>query len=320
MSNKRPTPEELGAALQKADLVERQNEEMDLIKAEELREISGYTAERDMANQLLGQVQAALTVGDFAKSLSVLKLKNIKENKSYRHLSGQVAFDKDGNKIANVGTWAGFCAAIGISRQKADEDIANLKVLGEEALSSLQRIGFGYRELSRLRRLPEPDRETIINGEAVRLDDKDEVLALIDDLAAKHVKEKETLQRKADALQKDLDAARSVAENKGRKLNELEEQLHRRERMKPDERVEDLSARLNRAVMCAASAFMEPKVVIQEILEWEGSPRDLRHACALSIARLKVALDQLQQDFQLPDIPMDVDDSWMQGLEFGGDR
>ncbi|WP_255306833.1 hypothetical protein [Gilliamella sp. GillExp13] len=34
-----------------------------------------------------------------------------------------------------------------MSRVKVDDDIANLRILGEEALESMSRMGIGYREL-----------------------------------------------------------------------------------------------------------------------------------------------------------------------------
>ncbi|MEG1971143.1 MAG: hypothetical protein RR101_13615, partial [Burkholderiaceae bacterium] len=108
-----------------------------------------YSEERDLINQLMGQVSMARSIARFADVVSLTKLAHIKETKMYRALSGKKGVDMDGNAIADVGTFDGFCQALGLSRSKVDEDIINLKVFGEEALKQLSATGAGYRELRR---------------------------------------------------------------------------------------------------------------------------------------------------------------------------
>jgi hypothetical protein len=176
-------------------------------------------SDRDLVNQIIGQVQMAGALAKFSLTVSTSRLAYIKETKLYRHLCDQPA-----SKSANVGTfdgtWEGFCTAIGVSRQKADEDIANLRAFGEEAMESLSRIGVGYRELQQLRRLPENERAAL--AEAAQNGDKESFLDLVDALVAKAVKEKEALA--ACAAEQ-----REVLEDEKRELAEELAAAHRRE-------------------------------------------------------------------------------------------
>lgn len=181
---------------------------------------AAYTEERDLMNQLLGQIQMSQAIGKLTTVVGLTKLAHIKETKLYRAMAGKKLFDSEGNEITDVGTWSGFCRLIGSSQQKVDEDLMNLATFGEEALGNLNRIGAGYRELRKLRKLPDDVRQEIVQGQLVNLTDKDEVVALIDDLVGKHVQEKASLTNKLSDLKADAEAHEQIISDKNRKLDE----------------------------------------------------------------------------------------------------
>jgi hypothetical protein len=173
-----------------------------------------YTEQRDLANQMLGQIQMSRAISKFTDVVGLSKLKYIKENKIYRAVAGQKALDANGNEITDVGTWEGFCRALGTSQQKVDEDLLNLKVFGEEALQQMQSTGIGYRDLRQFRRLPADQKSELI--EAAKAGDTATLLELAEDLIVKHAKEKdvlakdqriETYSKRIDTLQDAADAA-----------------------------------------------------------------------------------------------------------------
>lgn len=172
--------------------------------------------ERDLANQLLGQVQMARSFARFADVVSLTKLAHIKETKMYRALQGKKGFDPDGNEIADVGTWDGFCQALGLSRSKVDEDLTNLSAFGEEALKQLSAVGAGYRELRQYRRLPEDQKAALI--EVAKSGDKESFVELAEEIFAKHAAEKAELQKKLDDVQGDYDALSKVEAETSKKL------------------------------------------------------------------------------------------------------
>ncbi|MDR2187015.1 MAG: hypothetical protein LBE62_03060 [Azonexus sp.] len=184
---------------------------------------AGYNDERDLANQLWGQIQMADAISKLTTVVGLTKLREIKETKMYRAFSGKSAVDREGNKIADVGTWDGFCQALGMSRQKVDEDLINLRTFGEEALENLSRIGAGYRELRQFRRLPEDQRTALI--ESAKAGDKDTLLELAEDLIAKHAKEKMDLIAARHEAQAALDEAQADAAAKDAVLDETAQKL-----------------------------------------------------------------------------------------------
>ena len=109
------------------------------------------TQAKTQAHEIFGMVKAF----DFTQKLltvSTLKLlANIKETKQYKDLD---IYDASGN-CQHVSTWDEFCNLLGFSRQKIDTDLLNLSDFGETFLETSQRLGLGYRDLRKLRKLPE---------------------------------------------------------------------------------------------------------------------------------------------------------------------
>lgn len=184
-----------------------------------------YTEDRDLLNQLIGQIQMTDALSKLTTVVGLTKLAHIKETKLYRALAGKKGVDRDGNEIADVGTFEGFCLAIGSTRQKVDEDLLNLRVFGEEAMSSLTRIGAGYRELRQLRKLPEDQQTALI--EIAKLGDKDSFVELAEEIIARHSKEKETLSKEKAELKADYAAQEKVIQDKNKKLDAQEKLLHK---------------------------------------------------------------------------------------------
>lgn len=180
---------------------------------------SNYSDERDLMNQMWGQIQMADAVSKLTTVVGLQKLAHIKEAKLYKALQGKTITDADG-ETTTVGTWAGFCKAIGSSQQKVDEDLMNLTAFGEEALAQLTAVGAGYRELRKLRRLPEDERLAI-----ARAPDKETLLELIDDLATKHATEKAKLEVDLKAASETLEIRDRQIKAKDEKINELDAAL-----------------------------------------------------------------------------------------------
>lgn len=161
---------------------------------------SVYNEERDLVNQLLGQAQMADAFGKFSQTVWASKLNFVKENKLYRNLSGK----KAPNGLELKGTWEEFCSLLGVSDEKANQDIANLKSFGEEALESMSRMGIGYRELRQYRKLPEDQKTALI--EVAKAGDKESLVELAEEFIAKNNKEKEQLKKENSNLQADYKA------------------------------------------------------------------------------------------------------------------
>lgn len=203
----------------------------------------GYVEERDLVNRLLGRAQMANAIGKFADVVSLTQLKQIKENKLYRALSGTKGVDPEGTEIADVGTWDGFLQVAGFSRSKVDEDLLNLAMFGEEALQKLSGAGAGYRELRKLRKLPEDQRTALV--EVAKLGDKESFIELAEEIIAKHAKEKESLTAENADLKADHEALGKVVEDKNKKLDQLEKQIKKSATQPWDAQVPKLNEEIN---------------------------------------------------------------------------
>ena len=165
---------------------------------------SEYSDDRDIANQIWGQIQMAGAISKFTTVVGLMKLKELKERKLYQALTGKKGIDKNGNEIPDVGTWDGFCRALHTSANKVDEDLLNLKIFGEDALEQLTSIGAGYRELRQYRKLPEDQKTALI--EVAKSGDKESLVELAEEFIAKNNKEKEQLKKENSNLQADYKA------------------------------------------------------------------------------------------------------------------
>jgi hypothetical protein len=154
-----------------------------------------------LVHQLLGQAQAFQAAGNLLQTFGVSKLALVKENKLYQTLKGYVT----PNGLELSGTWVEFCDLLGVSDEKANNDIANLQAFGEAALAQMQLAGVGYRELRQYRKLPDDERLALTQAAADG--DKDVFLELAETLIEKHALEKVA----ADKLQKELKSDRANA-------------------------------------------------------------------------------------------------------------
>lgn len=180
---------------------------------------AAYGQERDLVNQLLGQAQMADAFEQFSRTVRLSKLAYVKETKAYKALAGQ----KMPNGSAFDGTWEGFCELLGHSKDKVDTDLANLKAFGEEALESMSRMGIGYRELRQYRRLPEDQKQALI--EVAKAGDKEGFVELAEEIIARHAKEKERLAAQAQADRAALDAKDRVLTDNSTKINEQAQEI-----------------------------------------------------------------------------------------------
>ena len=160
---------------------------------------SEYNEERDLVNQLLGQSQMADAFAKFSNTVFIAKLSYVKENMLYQYITNNKSEDS-----SSKNTWEGFCKLLGWTPQHANEAIANLHSLGEEALESMSRMGIGYRELRQYRKLPEDQKTALI--EVAKAGDKETLVELAEEFIAKNNKEKEQLKKENNNLQADYKA------------------------------------------------------------------------------------------------------------------
>lgn len=244
-------------------------------------------------------VQKLLTVG------SLKKLQEIKETKKYKGLS---VVDDSGN-LLTVGNFADFCKACGLSDKKVYEDLQNLNYFGEEFMETSQRLGLGYREMRKLRQLPEEARAEIVDADYSDTTDKEELIEKIEDLTAQHAKEKEALQAQLKRKSDDYEAQAKVLATKNERINHLDLELAKKtkaiETQTPEQRGGVLREEAA-AISYKAEAVLRGQVFQAfEALTAHTEATGIDHKQFMSgvLAEYQLILSELKERFGLDDMP-----------------
>jgi len=179
------------------------------------------SVEQIQLSEKLGAIKATNFIKKLVTVTEIKLIAEIKETKQYKGLK----VINDFGKVVTVTTWDHFCKHIGMSCEKVDEDIRNLGMFGEDFLETSQRIGLGYRDLRKLRKLNDAEREIVINGEAVKTEDRESLIDLIEEMSAKHARDKETLNKQVKDLTADNEAKDLIIKGKDEKATKLDVEL-----------------------------------------------------------------------------------------------
>lgn len=209
------------------------------------------TDDRDLVNQLLGQAQMAEAFGKFSQTVWSSRLAYVKHNKLYQSLKGK----KTPNGLELKGTWSEFCGLLGVSDEKANQDIANLSAFGEEALESMSRMGIGYRELRQFRRLPDDQKSALI--EVAKEGDKAAFVELAEEFISKHEKVRAELQTDLEINRQSLAEQKEKVHRLIDEKSELEDKLRVRvQREAPEEKIAHIKQEIAGLQAGAFSALM----------------------------------------------------------------
>ena len=266
------------------------------------------TAEQIEMNQLLGRLQATQAIAAMLDGLSLAQIAQIKEGKRYKQLAGQKMVI--GGVEIRLDTWEGFCAALGSSRRAIEEKLDNLRLLGTEALDKATALGMTTQELRKLRRLDASDQQIVIGEIEVAAGDKEAIIDLITDMAAKHSKEREELQAKLEDQRGEAAASERIIEERNKRIDKLEKQLHKQQhRTMEEKRQQQMTDAGAAQILCLAPlAGLDDAI---DTLLGEDDAACTRHAANL-LHELRAAVEDLQLKYGLGDVA-NPDDSWMQG-------
>lgn len=170
----------------------------------------------------LGQVKAFDFISKLATVATLRSLEKIKQSKSYKGLT----YKAGNQELATVASWEDCCKyLLNTSARAIDDRLINLNAFGEEFFEASTSMGLGYRELRKLRQLPEEEQALVVDSEAVDMSDKEAVKELIEDLTDKHAKEKIQLKGLLDESQKLATVRNNLLQDANNRLNITTEEL-----------------------------------------------------------------------------------------------
>jgi hypothetical protein len=295
MQKKRGRP-----ALQAPETKEVQINETALLEAVVARDAAAiaqevFTPSRAALHEAMGRMKAMKAVSSITTAISLQNLKIIKESKEYRMLKGQPGATPDGQPIADLGTWDGFCRSLGMSPDKADEDLRNLVVFGQEALDRMSALGAGYRDLRQYRELPDDKRQALI--EVAKSGDKHDFLDLAEELIARHAKREDELNRQIADGKKELAATEERLAIVHRQRAAAEGKEAERALMTEAERFDEMRKQVDGAVNSAWVSVMRISKTMQDLL---SADRSFAPVMAGLLKKVENELEAVKDQLNLP--------------------
>lgn len=278
------------------DLTLAQQQETEALVAKQM------TQDKAQAHELIGMIKAF----DFTQKLvTVTTLKAINEIKQSKQYKGLDIYNPQG-KLVTVTTFREFCEALGFSVEKIDQDLLNLNTLGESFLETSQRLGLGYRDLRKLRKLPEDARAEIVDAEFSESADKEELLEKIEELTAKHAQEKQILEGQLKQSQANYEAQSKVLKNKNDRINQLDIELEKKKNhintLSPDEKGGLLRKETSQLAYNAEAILRGQVWKAFETLDSHTQESGIDHKQFMvgTLAEIELVLNELRTAFNLP--------------------
>ena len=266
-------------------------------------------------HKALGRIEGLEFARRVADVAAAQIFQSIKTSKSY---SGLPYKDADG-RVRHIASLEEFCEVkLGKSLRRVQELSQNLAALGPDLYEAAERIGFRNRDYRALKALPAEDQAVV--KQALESETKDEVLDILQDLAAKHQAEREAAKKERDDLSADLEARGKLLEDKAARLETTEEELYKLKSLPKDADLELKLAReqeavkdLNNALISALAEFNAMLLIVDTLVETDTVST---HTAAYATQTVQSFCQDVQTNLANYGIPVDFEDmvnpSWMQ--------
>ena len=167
----------------------------------------------------IGRIQAMDFVATVALSVMLSVYENVKKSKAWQEMRNQ--------KSATHRTFESleeFCEEkLGKSQRRIRELLANRDTIGQDAYEQAESLGLRQVDYNAIKALPAPDQELI--RQAVGSQSRDEVLDLLQELAARHATEKKALGAKLADSAKELATKQKRIGTYHDRVEELQDEL-----------------------------------------------------------------------------------------------
>lgn len=157
----------------------------------------------------IGQIEAAAFVRQVADKLTAEIAIKVRESRKYKGLPYR---DGNGN-TRQIADFSEYCEVfLGKSARRVQELMSNYNTLGPDLYEQAERIGFRQRDYNALKALPADDRALI--AQAIEEESLEKALDILQEMSAKHVREKEALIKQTEELTHTIEAKDSVIKAK----------------------------------------------------------------------------------------------------------
>lgn len=274
--------------------------------------------EQDMLSLAMQDV-GSLRALDFIRKISgraqvEIYLRQVK-TRAYKAVSYTNAEGKT-EKFPDIDT---FCAVyLGESGRNLRNKAANYHLLGAELFEVSERLGFKGKDYSALKALPADDQEVIKQAMSPEAD-RDQVIDLLQEMAARHASEKAALAAQAKEAEETAEARSEVIAKKESRINEQEETIHKLKRRiesaTPDEVGQQLRDEVGQFAFAAEAEILgNLRAGFQALLD-HGDANNCTHENFMSgcLAQIEAALLTVRGEFNVKAKPdADPVPTWLQ--------
>ena len=277
------------------------------------------TFEKAQILEQVGAIKMAALTRKFVSVTEIELLTNIKKNKQYKDLPMTI-----NGKSVFVTTFEQFCNAIGSSVETVDNNIRNNQRLGVEFFEYAQNAGIPQRALGQIGRLPEADRQVVIEMAQQEDTTKEAVLEVLEQVMAKSAAEKEKtavekaeLEGRLKEAEESLEAKDRVLADKAKQNDTLHEQVERLRRRqaqaKPADVAEDLKLQLASTTVGIESQISRFRELFAALAaNAEASGQDHAPMMVGSLNQIIRDCEALREQFALPqEAPTNARPEWL---------
>lgn len=250
------------------------------------------------AARALGHIEASQFTARCAEKVTVETFLKLKKNKAYRAIEYR---DEAGN-LRRCADLEEFCTRyLGASYRKVKELTDNYHLVGADLYEQAEKIGFRREDYRAFKALPSDDQDVI--REAMQAEDRDTVLDLLQEMAARHASEKAALTAEATEAKETAEARDQVVKAKEAKITQLEEtntKLKRRiAKATPDEVGEQLREEVGQFAFAAEAEILGNLRAGFQALTDHADEHGVTHENYMSgcLAQIEAALLTIREEF-----------------------
>lgn len=213
----------------------------------------------------LGRLEALDFMATVANSAILPIYENVKKSKAWRHLRNHKS--GDGRHFESLDE---FCEVkLGKSYKRLRELSLNRNLIGQEAFEQAERLGLRQVDYNAIKTLPAPDQE-LMRRAVEEAQSRDEVLDLLQELAARHAKEKEASAKEIEQLKVDNQVIGEKYEREEQRADKAEKALRSGgpQTRSLEERVADFSDTVNLQQEAAMDALLVMDQQIKALDTW----------------------------------------------------
>ena len=251
----------------------------------------------------IGRLEALDFVATISTSALLSIFENVKKSKGWRLMRDPRS--GDGRYFASLDE---FCEIkLGKSYRRFRELAANRVVIGQEAFEQAERIGLRQVDYNAIKALPAPDQE-LVRRAVEDSKSRDDVLDLLQELAARHGQEKQALTKQVDELKAEADATSQLLADKNKALDKAKAAARRIANAPLEEQVAEELAEVNKRFHTALAYVRgDLRLGFQKLFERESAgdaePGSHRQVMAGYVREIEHELAVLKSDFFLLDLP-----------------